>query len=89
MYSLPPTQGQKIIILYWSGQNFKIITSAKHKGYISVWPECVAQGFQTLFVMREERFVIKTSGINPSRCFTLMIRKIINLIPRIYPARFL
>ena len=56
MYSLPPTQGQKIIILYWSGQNFKIITSAKHKGYISVWPECVAQGFQTLFVMREERF---------------------------------
>ena len=35
LHSTP--EGQNIIILSWQGQNFKMITSAKHEGYISVW----------------------------------------------------
>ena len=30
-------EGQNIIILSRQGQNFKMIMSAKHEGYISVW----------------------------------------------------
>ena len=30
-------EGQNILILSRQGQNFKMITSAKHEGYISVW----------------------------------------------------
>ena len=40
------------------GQNFKMITNAKHEESISVWPECFK--------------LIKTSGIYPSRCFALV-----------------
>ena len=35
LHSTP--EGQNIIILSRQGQNFKMITSAKHEGYISVW----------------------------------------------------
>ena len=30
-------EGQNILILSRQGQNFKMITGAKHEGYISVW----------------------------------------------------
>ena len=33
----PTPEGQNILILSRQGQNFKMITSAKHEGYISVW----------------------------------------------------
>ena len=33
----PTPEGQNILILTQQGQNFKMITSAKHEGYISVW----------------------------------------------------
>ena len=52
-----------------------MITSAKHEGYILVWAECVARGFQTLFIMlfmREEGvMLIKTSGIDPLRYYDI------------------
>ena len=35
-------------------------------------PECVARGFQTLFIMREEGVkLIKTSGIDPLRYYDI------------------
>ena len=35
-------------------------------------PECVARGFQTLFIMREEGVkLIKTSGIDPIRYYDI------------------
>ena len=49
-----------------------MITSAKYEGYISVGPKCVARGFQTLFIMREEGVkLIKTSGIDPLRYYDI------------------
>ena len=33
----PTPEGQNILILSRQGQNFKMITSAKHEGYISLW----------------------------------------------------
>ena len=65
MYSLHPTpEEQNFYSVPVQGQNFKMITSAKHEGYILVWAECVARGFQTLFIMRDEGVtVIKTSGV--------------------------
>ena len=60
----PTPEKQNSLILYWLGQNFKMVTSAKHEEYILVWAEYVARGFQTLFIMREEGvMLIKTSGI--------------------------
>ena len=46
--------------------------SAKHEGYIVVCDECVARGFQTRFIMRDEGVdVIKTSGIDPLRYYNI------------------
>ena len=54
LYTRRQLEGQNILILSRQGQNFKMITSAKHEEYILVWAEYVARGFQTLFIMREE-----------------------------------
>ena len=52
----PTPEGQNILILYRWEQNFKMITSAKHEGYISVEALVRSTRVQTLIVVNEERF---------------------------------
>ena len=49
-----------------------MITSAKPWDTFQFGPECVARGFQTLFIRREEGVkLIKTSGIDPLRNYDI------------------
>ena len=57
----PTPEGQNIIILSRQGQNFKMITSAKHEGYISVWARVREEGVK----------LMKTSGIDPLRYYDI------------------
>ena len=63
----PTPEGQNILILSRQGQNFKMITSAKHEGYISLWARVRSTRVPNI-IHHEGRgcnAYIKTSGIYP------------------------
>ena len=70
----PTPEGQNILILSRPGRDriSKRSRVRSTRDTFQFGPECVARGFQTLFIMREEGVkLIKTSGTDPLRYYDI------------------